>query len=104
MIVPGNHDGFNSHRPQLGKTFLNSAFHDVLQMDDAQNLSALCHDERGSPAFRNSFDSLSRFIRELTALLYNVRFDRIRRSLTDATAVFEIHTAHPGLCCKRNKG
>ena len=47
-IVTGDHYGADAHGPQRREPLLHPALHDVLQVNDAEHLLAICHGERSA--------------------------------------------------------
>ena len=47
-IVARDHHGANAHRPKLRKAFFDSAFHDVFEIDHAEQPVVFGDDERRS--------------------------------------------------------
>ena len=50
-IVAGDHDGADAHAAKLGEALADAALDDVLEMDDAEQLSVLGDGERRAARF-----------------------------------------------------
>ena len=76
---------------------------DVLQLDDAEDLRAVGHDQRSAPTLRDLLHGLLDSIGEAPSLGSNVGSDGIERALPELPLI-DVDAAHPGLRRERDEG
>src|SRR5205823_4062855 len=81
-IVASDHDAANAHKPKLCDPFLHPTFHDVLQMDDAQQALSVRHCEWRSAVPRDAIADILNAAGHLAAIIANEFADSFGRSLS----------------------
>ena len=56
-IVAGDHNGLDAHFPQICEFFLHTLLDNILQIDNAENLVVLSHNQRCAALGRNRLDN-----------------------------------------------
>ena len=92
-IVAGNHDCGYPHLPEFSKPLLNASLYDIAQTDNAEHLIALGNYQRSCACASNFLDDRFDISWEVSALVLNVIFYRIRGALSYLATV-HIYAAH----------
>src|ERR1035437_253632 len=108
LVVAGDHNGADAHFAELRKAFLDAAFDDVLEMNDAEHFLAVCDDERRAAGPGNLVHGIQNYLRENTAFAVNQDAHGFRRAFADAPCGLavnrcEIHAAHARLRSERDE-
>src|SRR6185437_13631772 len=88
-----------AHAAQFGEPLANAAFHDVLQVDDAERAAILRHGQRRTAASAYGVGEVAQLGR---GLMFQERDDGVHRALADDMAV-DVDAAHAGLRAERNE-
>jgi len=89
-----NHDGLDTHATQLAKSLLDTAFDDVLQLDDAQHAWSVANQQRRTAAPGDFLDGRQNGLGKRIA---NMLLNGVGGALADSSSA-EIHAAHPSVC------
>ena len=103
-IVAGAHDGFDADGAQTLKTLCHAGLDGVFQVNNAQNLVVLAHDQGRAAQRRNFLYMGAQVSRDFSALRRNILLDGVRSALADPGAVGQVHAAHAGLGGELYKG
>ena len=87
-VVAGDHDGLDAHAAQLGEALADPALDDVLELDDAEHLGAVGHDQRAcAPALAIAVHRAADLGGNGAAQLLDVGLDGVGGALADLAAV-----------------
>ena len=96
LVVAGDHDRADAHRPQLVEAGLHPFLDHVLEVDHAQDPLVARHRQRGPPLAADPVELRPQLRRRAAALLAHPGLDRVAGALAQPGAV-EVDAAHPGL-------
>ena len=82
-IVAGAHDGFDADGAQTLKTLCHAGLDGVFQVNNAQNLVVLAHDQGRAAQRRNFLYMGAQVSRDFSALRRNILLDGVRSALAD---------------------
>ena len=86
----------------MRNALLHATFHNVLQMNDAQEAISVCHRERGAAVARDLIAHFLDFCGHLSSVLANELADRFSRSLAEPPSL-KIRTTHSCVSGERNE-
>src|SRR4029078_5433862 len=80
-VVARDHDGLDTHAAQLAEALLDAAFHDVLELDDAEHARAIGDEQRRAAAARDLLRRRLHALRKERAERFDVLLNGVRRTL-----------------------
>ena len=101
-VVAGDHDGLDAHRAQVREPVADAAFHDVLQVDDAERAAVFGDRQRRSALAGDAIDLAAQLRRQRVAVLLNKSLDGVDGALADRAAV-EVDARHAGVRRERHE-
>ena len=101
-IVAGDHNGLDAHFPQICKFLLHTLLDNILQIDNAENLVVLSHNQRCAALGRNRLDNSITVRRIHTACMGHITLHGICCAFSDFAAV-KVDAAHTGHGSKWDK-
>ena len=102
LVVAGDHDRRDAHRPEAVEALLHALLDDVLELDHAEHLRVAGDRQRRRAGAAEPVELGLELGRRLAALLADPAHDRVARALAQAGAV-EVDAAHARLRRERDE-